>query len=344
MKEYEFSSWNITEAIAEGMHVILVEAAQCLEYQDGAARILTEAVGNPNYQAIQEGALDAAKQMTVKFLNRCEQVSRAVVNRLKEFSAKLSGRTEEYIRAVQPRVEASKHHAGWENLKADIYPWNPMYLESGISEGIRKIHMMWSTTVVASEFLETIIRELKSHGDRFEENIQSTIDEMEYGIENVDDTVIQACCNAFGVTAGDADDLMAAIALKAHGNAREPGYTFGRDIDKIMATLINSSKLVDNVRKTYEMHAKQLHDYANSVKGELDEAEQLLLSGEAQSPDAASNAIRITQQYTVKVTERFESLMGKANSINISMIQQMCADYMRCVNMFVTYKGAQLTK
>jgi len=343
MSEWQPTSHSINGVITEGMHMILMEAASCLEYQHAASQILSEAADNPNYQLIQESALDAVKQMTIKFLGRCEQVSRAVVARLKEFGLKLSGKTEEYVRAVQPRIEAAKRHAGWESLHADIYPWNPMFLESGIGNGIRKLHMSWNTQVVASETLESILREVKSHKDSIDEFLSDRVDQIEYAISSVDETAIEACAQAFGLSANDVDELMAAITIKAHGDAREPGYTFGRDIDKIMATLINSSKLVDNVRQTYESHAKELHEFASTVKGELDEAESLMANGEISGTDAISNAIRLSQQYTVKMTEYYESLMGKANSLNISLIQQMCADYMRCVNMFVAYRGAQRT-
>lgn len=344
MMNEDFSSRGINEAISEGTRIIAEEAARCLEYQRSVQVLLTEAAGCANYDVLQEAALDSIKNMTVKFLARCEQVSRAVIVRLKEFGAKLSGRTEEYIRVIQPRVEAAKKHAGWESLRAEIYPWNPMYLESGISNGIRKLHMSWSTQVLAESMLEMIIREMRSHGDNAESYFSDLCDSLEYTISNIDNDTVEDASQAFGVSANDPDDLMEMIALKAHGGAREPGYVFGRDIDKIMATLLSSHKLVEGVRQTYEMHAKQLHDYANEVKSELAEAEEALMSGQVSNTDIAANAIKLSQQYIVKATEHYESLMGKANSMNISMIQQMCADYMRCVNMFVAYKGAQRTQ
>lgn len=344
MRDQGFTTRGVTEAINEGTRTIMEEAVKCLEFQILAEQILVESAGAPNYMVLQEAVLDSVQQASLRFLQRCEQVSRAIIARLKEFGARLSGKIEDYITAVQPRVEAAKKHPGWENLHADIYPWNPVYVESGISNGIRRIHMAWNTRVVAEELTETIIRELKSHGDSAENYLNHLIESIEYDIENADSSTIDDAAQAFGVSAGDRDELMEAIALKAHGGAYEPGYTFGRDIDKIMATLINSSKLVDGVRQTYETHAKVLHDYANVLKANLAEANELLMSQEVSNPDVAATAIKLSQQGMVKITDHYESIMGKANAINISMIQQMCADYMRCVNMFVAYKGAQRTQ
>lgn len=338
MTEFDFRSRSLTGSINEGVHIILVEAAGCLEYSTSAERLLTEASDSPNYRLLQENVLQSLKAMALKFLAQCEKVARAVVARLKEFSAKLQNKVDEYARMVQPRVEAAKKHPGWENLKAEIYPWNPLYLESGISNGIRKLHMNWTTTVIGEALLESLVNHMKSRGEN-DGYYEDLIEELQYNIDNVEDTAIGECGEAFGISANDLDELLEGVALKAHGNAREVGYTFGRDIDKILATLINSSKLVDSVRSTYEQHARELHDYANSLRSELDEAEELLMSGEVSSSDKAAEAIRLSQQYVIKLTQHYETLMGKANSLCLSLIEQMVADYMRCVNMFVAYKG-----
>ena len=338
MTEYKFSSTNVNACISEGMHVILVEAASCLEYQTSSSELLAESVDNPKYQVIRESILNTVKDMTAKFLARCEEVSRAVVSRLKEFSLKLTNKTEEWLRAVQPRVEAAKKHEGWQNLRADVYPWNPVFLESGISNGIRKLHMSWVAAVVGGSYMENIIREL--HNGSGETYLQNLIQELEYNIDGVEDNAFEAASQAFGLPANSVDDLWEARAIKAHGGAREPGYTYGRDIDKIMATLVNSSKLVDNVRKTYEDHAKELHDFSNELKGEMAEVGNLTAGVEGDAT-LVEESTKLTQRYIIRMTEFYESLMGKANSMNISMIQQMTADYMRCVNMFIAYKGPQ---
>lgn len=338
MIEVNFSTFGMVEAIHEGMSTIAVEAVTSLEYIEGSSEILETATGSSQYQVIQEAVLEAAGEMIHKFLQQCEKVARAIANRLKEFSAGLMSKTTEWVHAVQPRVDAAKQHQGWQSLRADIYPWNPVYLESGISNGIRKLHMTWNSAVVGNSYVESILREVRSKGVNSEGFLQSTINELTENLETINDDVVYDAAQAFSVSASSMEGIWEGITIKAHGGAREPGYTFGVDIDKIIATLVNSSKIVDNVTQTYEIHAKDLHDFKDTMRSELIQISDIVRTSEG-GTTLIDQAVKVVQQYTIRATEKYESIMSRANSLCVSMIQQMVAEYMRCVNMFASYKG-----
>ena len=355
---HQLASADIHDALSEGMHVILVEATRYYEYKDGSDMILQEHAGHPNFQTIQEAVFDTTRDMVTKFFKQCESIARGVIARLKEFSYKLTMRTEDWLRVVQPRVEKVKQTAGWENLTANIYPWDPAYLESGVCQGIKKLHMSWSGIIAGVSGADAIFRKASALGqgqsDTGEQEQDpnqgidtSELDGMITGAQNqiaeFEDRAVLLAGQAFGVPmAQSIDDVWAAVVVKAHGGAREPGYTYGRDIDRILATLVNSNSLVDETRKVYEEHAKALKDYADRTKAALLSYDPASL-GTGDLATKANSAIKVNQQLAVRVTESIDTMMSKANSLNIALIQKMMADYMRCVNLFVAYKGPGTT-
>lgn len=356
IKAYDFIG-TMDEATAEFNYELMAEAVEFHEFVAGAEEIMTEAaLNNPDrLDTIQESVFENIKTGLTKFFEKIKAMIKGIIEKLKGFFYKLTGKTDKWVSIMKPRIEKAKQATGAADISYEMHNWNKEFILTGMKEAIEKLDAKaLSGSDTAKNRLSSNIAEyanrakaekgsnpdadkFKAEVEKLDRETQKTNDE----IEAFKDTFAEDVAEVFGVKNNSSlDAVWTDIAHKATGGEKTE-VKFRGMVDDMLKSIEGSKKTVDNLKKFYDKHLKEINDMQTKCNTVI---EKFDIKGEDKLPIEIVRAARAAvQAYSKKITNEmsaYESACNTARGQNVKYVQDMTSEYMNALTKFAGVKSS----
>lgn len=350
---HPFTGLELTEAIGEGIQLVMDEAACYTEFSVAADELMVEAaITNPGaMDALSENIFATIAAGAKKFFDNLVKVVKGIIEKIKAFFAKFAGKTDKWVSIMKPKIAAADRRPGNKELTAEMHEWNVEYITSGIQHGVSELFSVWKKDITPEEysaFVEGIKNESKKFVDmdanKFKtEQITSGsngTDARNEKIANIGEDVLKALCEKLGVDGTDLPSAYAAIRKKANGGDKvtvKYGSMTGFMLDAVEA----SKKTINAMEKSYNNYLKDLTKYKNAT----DKTSDIKLEDESKMPQGAAatlrEKLRAEINYVVKTTSAYHGAIDSVRQINTGLVSDMTNEY---ISVLTKYSGAKVPK
>lgn len=356
---------SIHECTAEFNHMVMVENADMQGFIVSADELLAEAaLNNDDYRLsrLSESAFDSIKDGVSKFFKKIKDFVKGLIEKLKAFFYKLTGKTSKWLGVMKDKVLKAAGKSGAGNVTYSMHRWNTDYVLNGIRNGIKEIvDSATGDDVMTVDELQTKITsgmrtsagDYKAVGDNADKqkesretlstNLKKAQDELEESRKKFDDDFPDRLAKAVGVgTANTVDDAWNEVAKKAKGDTNdkvEIKFVSEWGVDAMIAAIDNTSKTVDDLKKTYDKHLSDLDKLHKSWDQAMS---KLKIDGEKDMASHVSTGIRTVATVCVgnmtHMISTIETAANTARGANIKYVQDMSHEFMNALTKLVSYK------
>lgn len=361
IQPYEFIG-SMAECTAEFNYEVMSEAANFMEFYANSEEIMTEAaVMNPDViNTLVENVFSKIKDHVTKFIDKIIAMVKGLVEKLKAFFFKLTGKTDKWLSIMKPKIKEAQGRRGSSEVTYEMHEWNVDYVNNGLSAGISKLVADSVKSVLHGSDVEKAISNAasiaKSNATSFSQSADSDansdkskasltlldgkIEDLNKDLEDTRDGFPAKVASAVGVSENSSlDAVWKAVTEKATGGEKKT-VQVGTQVDAMVAGVEGSKKCIDNLKKIYEQHVKDLSNYRKQVENTFkkievfdkdDKTAQAVKSSVSSYLNAYSKKIVTTLQMS-------ETACSNAQGMNTSFVQTMTTEYMNALTRFAGYK------
>lgn len=361
IKAYDFIG-TMDEATAEFNYELMAEAVEFHEFVAGAEEIMTEAaLNNPDrLDTIQESVFENIKTGLTKFFEKIKAMVKGIIEKLKAFFYKLTGKTDKWVSVMKPRIEKAKQATGAADISYEMHNWNKEFILTGMKEAIAKLDANALKGVDNAGRKFTLAKDLHTMGAQckaavnatkgtdpddaaFKSNIEAADREIQEisDLSDFKDDLVKQVADCFGVKNNSSlDAVWTDIAHKATGGEKTE-VKFRSMVDDMLKSVENSKKTIDDLKKFYDKHLKEINDMQAKCNSEIEKFE---IKGEDKLPAEAVRVARAGfQAYSKLITtvlSAYESACNTARGQNVKYVQDMTSEYMNALTKFAGVKSS----
>jgi len=373
---YEFATDNLSECSAEFSYALVNEASNLREIMASTDEILAEAAfNNPSsVDELNENVFTTLKDGVVKFFNKIIAMVKGLIEKLKAFFYKMTGKTDKWLKIMEPKINAAKNNKGYSDVSMEMYNWNAAFITgtSGdcMAGGLDKLVADWRAEAEVAgksnigNYMEEMRNSTKSvksaagldadgkqveKGDKGKgwagtSKIDAETKKKVEALEKFKSTASDKIGAAWKIKATSMDVLTSELRKKATGGAEKTEKKFGGEVGAMVDAIKNSAKAIEKVKKSYEDHLKHLTDFKAALEKQGDELGNLGKKSDtipAEAIRAGSDYVKAVYNHAMEITRTYENAMNAVKNLNVSLIQEMCTEYMSALGKFANFKGTK---
>ena len=327
---YDFVACTMDEAMDEAAIIFMDEHADLVEYETSSNEIMYEAaLTNPDsLEAISESVFSSAIAKLKELVKKAIEVAKGVLNKIKAGFFKLTKQYSQFVSSIRPRIETARNKAGFNDIKVMMYQWDQKYVIET---------MPASAATIASKYGVTLESDIDAIKAKAQEIIDgTTVVTAKYSgdnkLEAPDDAELRAdtfkaVSSAFGTgsSLNDAADMAEQITAKARGGKDKVDVACASMADSMMTALESAKTTQANIEKNYTQHISQL----SKLHAKIDEAQKAAEKKKEEAKVDATTREAFTAMCNAmsKKLTITESILNKANHLNVRLLKEMFRDY-----------------
>lgn len=347
---HPFTGLELTEAIGEGVQLVMDEAACYTEFSIAADELMVEAaITNPGaMDALSENIFTTISAGAKKFFDNLVKVVKGIIEKIKAFFAKLTGKTNKWVSIMKPRITEADRRPGNKELTAEMHQWDVDYITSGIQRGVSDVFAAWKSKATPEAY-SALVEAIKNQATKFvnmepdnfkAEQLTDGTDKRKEDTSNIGENVLKVVCEKLGVDGPDMASAYAAIRKKANGGEKVT-VKYGSMTGSMLTAVEKSKKTISDMEKSYNEYLKELVKYKNAT----DKTSDIKLDNENKMPQGAAAALREKLRaeidFIVKNTSAHHAAVDSIRQINTGLVSDMTGEYM---TVLTKYAGAKAPK
>ena len=359
IQPYEFIG-SMAECTAEFNYEIMSEAVNFNEFYANSDEIMIEAaVMNPEaIDTLVESVFSKVKEHVTKFINKLIAMVKGIVEKLKAFFFKLTGKTDKWLSIMKPKITKAMGYRGADKVTYEMHEWDDNYVTSGLQSGIsamvakilpnNKLDLDTNAIARKSDAVGSAAQATRGATENIGDdatktavdNIDKKIEELDRQMEADQEKFIADLAKSVGVSESSSlDAVWKGVSEKATGGEKKTVYVYQK-ADAMLTAIEKSKKTIDDLKKAYDQHVKDLGNFKNKVESEFKKAE--VFDKDDKVAGAVSGAVkRYMDKYAKSVTDgltRGEAACNNARGMNVNFIQTMTTEYMNALTRLANHK------
>lgn len=333
----------------EANHEIMSEAAAFSEFVTVSDEAMVEAAISGTLSEAQQVALseNVFKQIMdgiKKFLDKVIAMVKGLINKLKAFFYKFTGKTSKWVGIMKEPIKKARSRKGASDFKYGMHEWKEDFVLTKMSDAagslLSKINSTDESALATTTKLYTNVGNARKDWDpqsddakKYVEGLDKSIEEFNNKKEKFTESLTKDATSAFGVSANDTDGMWREVEKLATGGEKSEVAIYSK-IDSMISTIDGSKKTIENLKKVYEKHLKDLSD----MRKRVDKADTDLSKMNKDVPDNVASGLRryvsSSMDYIKHQISSVENIVNTAQSKNLKYVQSMVSEYMSALSKF----------
>lgn len=333
----------------EANYEIMSEAAAFSEFVTVSDEAMVEAAINGTLSEAQQVVLSENVFKTImdgikKFLDKVIAMVKGLINKLKAFFYKFTGKTSKWVGIMKEPIKKARSRKGASDFKYSMHEWKEDFVLTKMSDAagslLSKINSTDESALATTTKLYTNLGNARKDWDpqsdeakTYVEGLDKSIEEFTNKKEKFTESLTKDAISAFGVSANDTDGMWREVEKLATGGEKSEVAIYSK-IDSMISTIDGSKKTIENLKKVYEKHLKDLSD----MRKRVDKADTDLSKMNKDVPDNVASGLRryvsSSMDYIKHQISSVENIVNTAQSKNLKYVQSMVSEYMSALSKF----------
>lgn len=337
----------------EANHEIMSEAAAFSEFVTVSDEAMVEAalggtLSESQQVALSENVFEQIMNGIKKFLDKVIAMVKGLINKLKAFFYKFTGKTSKWVGIMKEPIKKARSRKGASDFKYGMHEWKEDFILTKMSAAAGSLlsEAADSSDKALKDAVDTRVnytKTLQSNGTSNDpqndeikkriENIDKITEQFSKDKETFTEAFVKKATDAFGVSANDTDGLWREVEKEATGGEKSEVAIYSK-IDAMINTIDNSKKTIDELKKVYEKHLKELSD----MRKRVDKTDTDLKGIGKDVPENLASALRrqisAKMDYIKHTISTIENVVNTAQSKNLKYVQSMVSEYMSALSKF----------
>lgn len=338
----------------EANHEIMSEAAAFSEFVTVSDEAMVEAAINGTLSEAQQVVLSENVFKEImngikKFLDKVIAMVKGLINKLKAFFYKFTGKTSKWVGIMKEPIKKARSRKGASDFKYGMHEWKEDFVLTKMSDAagslLSKINSTDESALATTTKLYTNLGNARKDWDpqsddakNYVEGLDKSIEEFNNKKEKFTESLTKDATSAFGVSANDTDGMWREVEKLATGGEKSEVAIYSK-IDSMISTIDGSKKTIENLKKVYEKHLKDLSD----MRKRVDKADTDLSKMNKDVPDNVASGLRryvsSSMDYIKHQISSVENIVNTAQSKNLKYVQSMVSEYMSALSKFSGIKN-----